>query len=164
MITYSISSSARSTRSSAPRIAIEPSSVALLSASAPPSLPNGVRTAETITERGAIPLSLANAWGRATSIGQMRRLLLLVSAIMLVDTTFFTALTPLLPHYADTLSLSKTGAGILIAAFGAGTLLGAIPAGMLAARVGPKPVILLGLGVLGVTSLVFGFGGNALLL
>ena len=94
----------------------------------------------------------------------MRRLLLLVSAIMLVDTTFFTALTPLLPHYADTLSLSKTGAGILIAAFGAGTLLGAIPAGMLAARVGPKPVILLGLGVLGATSLVFGFGGNALLL
>ena len=83
---------------------------------------------------------------------------------MLVDTTFFTALTPLLPHYADTLSLSKTGAGILIAAFGAGTLLGAIPAGMLAARVGPKPVILLGLGVLAATSVVFGFGANALLL
>ena len=94
----------------------------------------------------------------------MRRLLLLVSAIMLVDTTFFTALTPLLPHYADTLGLSKTGAGILTAAFGVGTLVGAIPAGMLAARVGPKPVILLGLGVLASTSLVFGFGANAGLL
>jgi MFS family permease len=90
----------------------------------------------------------------------MRRLLLLVSAIMLVDTTFFSALTPLLPHYADDLGLSKTGAGILTAAFGIGTLLGAIPAGALAARVGPKPVILLGLGILSTTSLVFGFGGS----
>src|SRR5437764_432791 len=98
------------------------------------------------------------------SIAVVRRLLLLVSAIMLVDTTFFTALTPLLPHYADTLGLSKAGAGILTAAFGVGTLFGAIPAGMLAARVGPKPVILLGLGVLAATSLAFGFGANALLL
>jgi MFS family permease len=94
----------------------------------------------------------------------VRRLLLLVSAIMLVDTTFFTALTPLLPHYADTLGLTKTGAGILTAAFGVGTLVGSIPAGMLAARVGPKPAILLGLTVLAATSLVFGFGANALLL
>src|SRR4029078_5048604 len=38
-------------RSSAPRIAIAPSSVASCPARAPPSLPNGVRTAETITER-----------------------------------------------------------------------------------------------------------------
>jgi MFS family permease len=90
----------------------------------------------------------------------VRRLLLLVSAIMLVDTTFFTALTPLLPHYADTLGLSKAGAGILTASFGAGTLVGAIPAGMLAARVGPKPVVLLGLGLLAATSLVFGFGAS----
>ncbi|HEX6699839.1 MAG TPA: MFS transporter [Gaiellaceae bacterium] len=90
----------------------------------------------------------------------MRRLLLLVSAIMLVDTTFFTALTPLLPHYADTLGLSKLGAGVLTASFGAGTLLGAIPAGVLAARLGPKPVVLLGLGLLAATSLVFGFGAS----
>src|SRR5918912_1565863 len=32
----------------------------------------------------------------------MRRLLLLVGAIVLVDTMFFAALTPLLPHYAHT--------------------------------------------------------------
>jgi MFS family permease len=88
----------------------------------------------------------------------MKRLVLLVSAIMLVDTTFFTALTPLLPHYADTLGLSKAGAGVLTASFGIGTLVGSIPAGMLAARVGPKPVVLLGLGLLASTSLAFGFG------
>src|SRR2546423_9496393 len=83
---------------------------------------------------------------------------------MLVDTLFYAALTPLLPHYADTLGLSKTGAGVLTAAFGIGTLVGSIPAGMLAARVGPKPAILLGLTVLAATSLAFGFGANALLL
>ena len=90
----------------------------------------------------------------------MRRLLLLVSAIMLVDAVFFSALTPLLPHYAETLHLSKAGAGILTGTFGIGTLVGAIPAGILAARLGPKTVALLGLGLLASTSLAFGFGGN----
>jgi MFS family permease len=87
----------------------------------------------------------------------VRRLLLLVSVIMLVDTLFYAALTPLLPHYADALGLSKTGAGVLTAAFGIGTLVGSIPAGMLAARTGPKPVVLLGLTLLSATSLAFGF-------
>ncbi len=40
----------------------------------------------------------------------MRRLLLLVGAIVFVDTMFFAALTPLLPEYADDLGLSKAGA------------------------------------------------------
>jgi MFS family permease len=90
-------------------------------------------------------------------LGSVRRLLLLVSAIMLVDTLFYSALTPLLPHYQDTIGLTKTGAGVLTAAFGVGTLVGSLPAGMLAARAGVKPVILLGLGLLTATSLAFGF-------
>ncbi len=45
-----------------------------------------------------------------------RRLLLLVSAIVLVDTMFFAAITPLLPYYVDQLELSKAGAGVLAAA------------------------------------------------
>ena len=57
----------------------------------------------------------------------MRRLLLLVGAIVLVDTMFFAALTPLLPHYVDTLGLSKTGAGVLSAMYPAGALVAGIP-------------------------------------
>ncbi len=38
----------------------------------------------------------------------MRRLFLLVSAVVLVDTMFFAAVAPLLPHFSDELGLSKT--------------------------------------------------------
>ena len=49
----------------------------------------------------------------------MRRLSLLLSTIVAVDITFFTALAPLLPHFASRYDLSKTAAGVLFAAFGA---------------------------------------------
>ena len=51
MTVYSTSSFSMPARSSAARIAIEPSSVAEWRASPPPSRANGVRTAETMTER-----------------------------------------------------------------------------------------------------------------
>ena len=49
--TYSTSPGSIPARSSPARITIEPSSVAGWRARPPPSLPNGVRTADTITER-----------------------------------------------------------------------------------------------------------------
>jgi MFS family permease len=94
----------------------------------------------------------------------MRRLFLLVAAVVLVDTSFFAAVSPLLPHYADEFDLSKTGAGVLTAAYPAGTFAGAIPSGWLAARWGVKPTLLLGLGMLGVASLVFAFADHIVLL
>ena len=95
---------------------------------------------------------------------QLRRLLLLVSAIVFVDTMFYAVVAPLLPHYADTLDLSKASAGLLTAAYPAGTLLGSIPAGLLAARTSPRTAVLLGLGLLGASSLVFGFAHHIVLL
>jgi MFS family permease len=94
----------------------------------------------------------------------MRRLFLLVAAVVLVDTMFFAAVAPLLPHYSDEFDLSKTGAGILAAAYPAGTFAGALPSGWLAARWGVKPTLLLGLTLLGVTSLVFAFAHTIVLL
>ena len=94
----------------------------------------------------------------------MRRLFLLVSAVVLVDTMFFAAVAPLLPHFSDELGLSKTAAGVLTAAYPAGTFAGALPAGWLAARWGVKPTLLLGLALLGVTSLVFAFANHIVLL
>jgi MFS family permease len=94
----------------------------------------------------------------------MRRLFWLVAAVVLVDTMFFAAVAPLLPHYSDELGLSKTGAGILTAAYPAGTFVGALPGGWLATRWGVKPTLVVGLGMLGVTSLVFAFANHIVLL
>ncbi len=94
----------------------------------------------------------------------MRRLLLLVGAIVFVDTMFYAALTPLLPEYADELDLSKAGAGLLSAAYPLGALLGGIPGGLCAARVGVRPTVLVGLAVMAVTTATFGFADSILVL
>jgi MFS family permease len=85
----------------------------------------------------------------------VRRLLLLVSAIVACDTTFFTALTPLLPRFADTYHLSKAAAGALVATYATGALLGAIPGGVTTSRFGPKAAVLVGLTLMSVSSLGF---------
>ena len=64
----------------------------------------------------------------------MRKLLLLASIIVLVDTSFYAAITPLLPDLSDEFGLSKTGAGLLAAAFPLGTFAGGLPGGVMAAN------------------------------
>jgi MFS family permease len=87
----------------------------------------------------------------------MRRLLLLVSALVWVDTLLYSALTPLLPHFAHTLHLSKAGAGVLVAAYAAGALVGGLPGGAAAARLGARRAVLVGLMLMGLSSLAFAF-------
>ncbi|MDO8213989.1 MFS transporter [Conexibacter sp. CPCC 206217] len=94
----------------------------------------------------------------------MRRLLLLVGTIVLVDMMFYAAITPLLPDYADRYGLSTTAAGVLGAAYAAGTLLAALPSGLLAVRWGPRRTVLLGLTLMAVASLGFAFGRDVLVL
>jgi MFS family permease len=86
----------------------------------------------------------------------VRKLLLLTGAIVLVDTMFFTALTPLLPHYVDELHLSKAGAGVLQSMYPAGCLMAGIPGGIAAARLGVKRTVLIGLSLMAVTTILFG--------
>ncbi len=86
----------------------------------------------------------------------MRRLLLLASAMVFLDLTFFTAIAPLLPGYVHDLHLSTAQAGILSAAYAAGTLAASLPGGWVASRFGPRRTVIWGLCALGVVSLVFG--------
>jgi MFS family permease len=94
----------------------------------------------------------------------MRRLVLLLSAIVAVDIMFFTALAPLLPHFANRYDLSKTGAGVLSAMYAAGVLAASLPGGIAASRLGPKPAALGGVVLTAAASLAFGLAGSAWML
>ncbi len=94
----------------------------------------------------------------------MRRLFLLVAAVVLVDTMFFAAITPLLPEYSEELGLSKTAAGVLSASYAAGVLLGTFPGSILAARVGVRPTVMAGMLLMAVSGLVFAFANDIVLL
>ena len=94
----------------------------------------------------------------------MRRLVAFACLVVFVDTMFYAAITPILPQLSDEFDLSKTGAGILAAAYPVGTFVGALPGGWMAARVGVKPTVLLGLSMLVGSSLAFAFGDSIVVL
>jgi MFS family permease len=94
----------------------------------------------------------------------VRRLILLASAMIFFDVAFFAAIAPLLPEYVDDLGLSKAQAGILSASYAAGTLFASLPAGYIASRIGPRRTVIIGLLLLGVSSVIFGFAAEIYLL
>jgi MFS family permease len=94
----------------------------------------------------------------------MRRLVAFVSLVVFVDTMFYAAITPLLPELSDRFDLSKTAAGVLAAAYPAGTFLGSIPGGWMASRIGTRPTVLCGLGMLVAASVTFAFADSVVVL
>jgi MFS family permease len=93
-----------------------------------------------------------------------RRLLVLVCAVVLVETLFFAALTPLLPELSREFGLSKTGVGVLSGAYAAGGTLGALCGAWLATRAGLRTATVVGVLVLAVCCAGFGLAGQVWLL
>ena len=94
----------------------------------------------------------------------MPRLIVLVSAVVFVDTLLFGAIIPLVPGYADDFDLSKLQAGLLVGAYGAGALASGIPGGLLARRIGPRATVVTGLAALAAASVAFALAGGPLAL
>jgi len=90
-----------------------------------------------------------------------RSLLLLVGALVLTEVMFYSALVPLLPHYAHRLHLSKGAAGLLTASYAIGTLCFAVPMGIVVGRVGAKRTTIGGTLALAGASVAFGLSGSA---
>ena len=108
-----------------------------------------------------IVLAVVVAGSRITAV---RRLLTLCCAIVLVDTIFYAALTPLVPYFNEEFGLSKSAVGLLGGAFGAGVLAGAAPGGYLASRVGVRTAALVGLALMSLTSIGFALADETWLL
>jgi predicted MFS family arabinose efflux permease len=90
----------------------------------------------------------------------VRRLLPFVSLVVVVDTILYAALTPLLPHFEHAYGLSKSGVGVLAAAYGVGVLAGAIPGGVVAARRGARAGVLSGLCLVSAASVAVALAGS----
>lgn len=86
-----------------------------------------------------------------------RRLVLVISAVVFVDTMFYAVIAPLLPTLAHELHLSKVSAGLMTASYPVGTLVGSLPGGVLAARAGPRFAVVTGLVLLAGSTLAFAF-------
>jgi MFS family permease len=91
----------------------------------------------------------------------VRRLLVLLSAVVAVDTMFYTALAPLLPRFAESYGLGKSGAGALAAMYAAGVLAASVPGGLAASRYGAKRALLVGVALTALASLGFGLATSA---
>jgi MFS family permease len=91
----------------------------------------------------------------------IRRLVLVVGAVVFLDTLFYAVIVPLLPQLTHELRLSKLSAGLMTAAYPTGMLVASVPAGLLAARVGPRLTVLLGLSLLACSTVAFGFVDSA---
>jgi predicted MFS family arabinose efflux permease len=94
--------------------------------------------------------------GMAHEAGE-RRLVLVIGAVVFVDTMFYAVIAPLLPDLAHELRLSKLSAGLLTASYPIGTLVASIPGGLLAVRAGPRFTVCTGLALLACSTIAFAF-------
>ena len=96
----------------------------------------------------------------STKAGALRRVVVLVSAIVLLDVLFYSAIAPLLPTYVAHLHLSKTQAGVLTGSYASARSSLSLPAGWLAAHRGTRATLLVGLALIGAASIAFGLGDS----
>ncbi len=87
-------------------------------------------------------------------------IVVLVRALLLFEASLYSAVTPVLPHYAHALHAAKPAIGVLAASYPAGMIPGALLGGWIATRAGVRRTTLVGLLVFAVAAAGFGFGSD----
>jgi predicted MFS family arabinose efflux permease len=82
----------------------------------------------------------------------------LIRTLLLFESAMYSAVTPVLPHYAHALGASKPAVGVLAAAYPAGIIPGSLLGAWMVTRVGVRRTTLVGLLVFAVSIVAFGFG------
>jgi MFS transporter, DHA1 family, solute carrier family 18 (vesicular amine transporter), member 1/2 len=93
-----------------------------------------------------------------------RRITIAVGLTMLVESTLYQAVVPLLPSYSERFDLSKTEAGIVLAAYPLPTPIIGLLAGLITPRVGGRRMALAGSVLLTISTLAFAFAPNVIVL
>ncbi|MBE3551947.1 MAG: MFS transporter [Kyrpidia tusciae] len=86
--------------------------------------------------------------------------LLIVAASVFLDTVVYGAIVPIVPLYLAEIGAPGWALGAVFATYSAGLLAGGVPFGLLADRWGRRPVLLLGLAGLVVTTLAFAWSAS----
>lgn len=89
--------------------------------------------------------------------GEIHRLVVVIGAVVFLDTLFYAVISPLLPELSHQLRLSKLSAGVLTASYPAGMLIGSVPGGVLVMRAGSRFTVGAGLVLLGCSTIGFAF-------
>jgi MFS family permease len=89
-----------------------------------------------------------------------RGTVVLIRTLLLFEASLYSAVTPVLPHYAHVFGASKPAIGLLAAAYPAGMLPGALVGGWIATRAGVRRTTLVGLLVFAAAIAGFGFGAD----
>jgi MFS family permease len=90
--------------------------------------------------------------------GEEHGIIVLIRVLLLFESAMYSAVTPVLPHYAHALGASKPAVGALAAAYPAGMVPGSLIGAWIATRAGVRRTTLIGLLLFAVSIAAFGFG------
>ncbi len=89
-----------------------------------------------------------------------RGTVVLISVLLGFESVLYSAVTPVLPHYAHQFGASKPAIGVLAAAYPAGMLPGSLIGWWIATRAGVRRTTVVGLVLFTVSIVAFGFGSS----
>ncbi len=89
-----------------------------------------------------------------------RRTVVLIGVLLGFEAVLYSAVTPLLPHYAHAFGASKPAIGVLVASYPAGMLPGSLLGAWIATRAGVRRTTVVGLLLFTVSIVAFGFASD----